>query len=132
MSFARGSSRRKAPEILGSKHMARFLKEVDRVYDWVLIDTSPILAVSDAATLAVMVDGAVLVVSGAKRDWWLSRGRSNRLWARGESPRRLLSKFDAQKAYGGFLRRGQIRVPYDRLRKEGRNQTAKTRRKRSS
>ncbi len=92
-----------APEILGSKHMARFLKEVDRVYDWVLIDTSPILAVSDAATLAVMVDGAVLVVSGGEtRLVALERAVEQVVGTGGKVLGVFLSKFDAQKAYGGF------------------------------
>jgi len=49
-------------EILGSPRMAHLLEELRKSYDRVIIDTPPITAVTDAAVLGRMVDGAVVVV----------------------------------------------------------------------
>ena len=49
-------------ELLGSQRMAGVLDELKGLADVVLIDTTPVLPVADAATLASMVDGVLLVV----------------------------------------------------------------------
>jgi capsular exopolysaccharide synthesis family protein len=51
-------------ELVGSKKMADLLKRFSAEYDYVLIDTPPILPVADALSLARSVDGVVLVVRG--------------------------------------------------------------------
>lgn len=53
-------------ELLNSKAMTRFLEEVSRQYDQVLIDTPPVIAVTDAQVLASKVDGVILVVNAGK------------------------------------------------------------------
>ncbi|PWT85089.1 MAG: hypothetical protein C5B57_03615 [Blastocatellia bacterium] len=47
---------------LTSKQMERALEDARKTYDWIIIDTPPILLLPDAGVLASMVDGAVLVV----------------------------------------------------------------------
>lgn len=57
-------------ELIGSRRMNELLAQAKSMADFVLIDTPPVLAVSDAAVLAPRTDG-VLVVCGmglAKRD----------------------------------------------------------------
>jgi capsular exopolysaccharide synthesis family protein len=49
-------------ELLGSRRMAAFIDELTPRYDVVLIDTSPLLPVTDGAILARLVGGAVVVV----------------------------------------------------------------------
>ncbi len=49
-------------ELLGSRRMAAFVEELTSHYDVVLIDTSPLLPVTDGAILARLVGGAVVVV----------------------------------------------------------------------
>jgi non-specific protein-tyrosine kinase len=49
-------------ELLGSQHMAALLAEARTMFDVVLIDSPPLLPVTDAAALAPLTDGAVLVV----------------------------------------------------------------------
>jgi len=49
-------------ELLGSKAMRDTLQEAREAYDMVLLDSPPLLAVTDAAVLSTMVDGAILVV----------------------------------------------------------------------
>jgi polysaccharide biosynthesis transport protein len=47
--------------LLGSVQMARLLAEAAATYDVVLIDSSPLLAVSDVVPLATSVDGVIVV-----------------------------------------------------------------------
>jgi capsular exopolysaccharide synthesis family protein len=57
-------------ELLGSAQMDKVFSEVKAGYELVLIDTPPVLAVSDALLLAPKVEGTLLVVAalGTKRD----------------------------------------------------------------
>lgn len=50
-------------EMLSTPHMASILSELNERFDLVLIDTPPASAVTDAAILAPLVDGVILVVS---------------------------------------------------------------------
>ena len=53
-------------EILSSQRMAELLARLRGSADYVLIDTPPIIAVTDAAVLASRVDGVLLVVNAGK------------------------------------------------------------------
>jgi len=53
-------------ELVGSKRMKRLIEEVSTQYDIVLIDTPPIIAVTDAAILAQEVDGVILVLAAGE------------------------------------------------------------------
>src|SRR5690242_5107300 len=48
-------------ELLGSRHMTELLRRLEERFDAVIIDTPPLLPVTDAAVLASTVDGVVLV-----------------------------------------------------------------------
>ncbi len=62
LSFVTCGTRSPKPyELLESAEMKAFIKKLREEYDYVLIDTPPILLVSDALTLASEVDGAFLV-----------------------------------------------------------------------
>jgi uncharacterized protein involved in exopolysaccharide biosynthesis/Mrp family chromosome partitioning ATPase len=53
-------------ELLSAPAMAKFLREVREEYDVVLIDTPPVLPVTDAAIVAAQADGVVLVYQAGK------------------------------------------------------------------
>lgn len=53
-------------ELLGSHRMELLLDDLKRTYDTVIIDTPPLLPVTDAAVLARAADGAVVVVRRSK------------------------------------------------------------------
>ena len=53
-------------ELLGSNRMVNYLERFKADYDYVLIDTPPIVVVTDAALLASVCDGAILVVSSGE------------------------------------------------------------------
>lgn len=55
-------------ELLGSKAMEHFMKEVVEEFDMVLFDAPPLLAVTDGQVLASKCDGAILVVSSGKTE----------------------------------------------------------------
>jgi len=52
-------------ELLGSYRMEQLLKECRKSYDYVIIDSPPVLLVSDAKVLGRMVDGTVLVFNAS-------------------------------------------------------------------
>ncbi|MEW6046037.1 MAG: CpsD/CapB family tyrosine-protein kinase [Bacillota bacterium] len=50
-------------ELLGSSQMGALLEELTRRWDLVLVDTPPVVALSDASLLAAKTDGVLLVVT---------------------------------------------------------------------
>lgn len=53
-------------ELLGSEAMKKFLLKAEKDYDVVLIDTAPLLPVTDAAILSKMTGGVAIVVAVGK------------------------------------------------------------------
>ncbi len=49
-------------ELLGSKKMDNLLKELEEKHDRIIIDTAPVLAVTDSVVLSSKVDGTIVVV----------------------------------------------------------------------
>ena len=49
-------------ELLGSKKMDSLLKELEGKYDRIIIDTAPVLAVTDSVVLSSKVDGTIVVI----------------------------------------------------------------------
>lgn len=54
------------PELLSSKAMRQLLVDAREKFDFVLLDSPPILAVSDGRILASVTDGVILVAHGGK------------------------------------------------------------------
>ena len=53
-------------ELLGSQNMVDILEELKQHFDYVLVDTPPVMPVTDAAVVSGKVDGTILIVaSGA-------------------------------------------------------------------
>lgn len=50
-------------ELLGSQRFKNFLSALKGQFDWVLIDTPPVMAVTDACVIAHMVDGTLFVTA---------------------------------------------------------------------
>lgn len=53
-------------EMLGSKSMTALIDALRKVFDYVILDTPPIQAVTDAQILATKADGTILVVRAEK------------------------------------------------------------------
>jgi receptor protein-tyrosine kinase len=52
----------KASELLGSERLKTVLSQLKQRFDYVLIDTPPVLSINDSAMLGALADGIVLVV----------------------------------------------------------------------
>jgi capsular exopolysaccharide synthesis family protein len=61
-----GSAPSNPAELVGSKQMRAVLAALQEQYDYILIDSPPVLLVSDAMLLATMVDGVVLVANAQR------------------------------------------------------------------
>jgi tyrosine-protein kinase Etk/Wzc len=92
-------------EMLDSSKMDDFISLVRGMYDYVIIDSPPIIAVTDAEILAKKVDGAVLVVSSEKTEYQ-SMERANQLILHDNTKLigTVLNNFDTQSAYGTYYK----------------------------
>ncbi len=59
-----GTAKRNPGELVLSAEWVRFVSEVYPQFDYILIDSPPLLATDDAASLAPRVDGVVMIVRG--------------------------------------------------------------------
>lgn len=57
-----GKQSRNASELIASSRLKLLLKRVAPVFDWVIIDSPPVIPVTDAKLLAELCDGVVVVV----------------------------------------------------------------------
>ncbi|QCX34367.1 CpsD/CapB family tyrosine-protein kinase [Caloramator sp. E03] len=55
-------------EMLSSSKMKIFLERVREQFDYVILDTPPVITVTDAQILSTMADGVILVVSSGEAD----------------------------------------------------------------
>ncbi|RZT21367.1 capsular exopolysaccharide synthesis family protein [Fictibacillus sp. BK138] len=55
-------------ELINSNSMDQLIEEASSLYDYVLFDTPPIMAVTDGQLLANRVDGVILVISSGKTE----------------------------------------------------------------
>jgi len=51
-----------APELLSNGRLKLLLQRVEPMFDWIIIDTSPVIPVSDATLVAKFCDGILMVV----------------------------------------------------------------------
>jgi capsular exopolysaccharide synthesis family protein len=58
----RGATTQRSSEFFIGPTMEQFLKDAGREYDYVLIDTAPVMAADDVTSLAPRVDGVIFVV----------------------------------------------------------------------
>jgi capsular exopolysaccharide synthesis family protein len=61
--IAAGSIKSRHPSLIESGHLATLIEELRREYDLIILDTPPVLAISDPLFVARLVDATVLVVA---------------------------------------------------------------------
>ena len=66
-------------ELLGSERMKNILQRAKEDYDYVLIDTPPVLPVTDSLVLGRMVDGLILVIDSGEIKVEMAREVKNQL-----------------------------------------------------
>ena len=90
-------------ELLASRRMREFLDTAAERFDVVLVDSPPVLAVSDPCILAPLMDGVILLVaSGAPRPA-LRRAKEQLESVRAKVVGAVINRFDARAA--GYSRR---------------------------
>lgn len=66
-------------ELLGSEQMKNVLQRAKEQYDYVLIDTPPVMPVTDALIVSRFVDGMILVIASAEVKVEMARDVNNQL-----------------------------------------------------
>ena len=66
-------------ELLGSERMRNVLQRAKEQYDYVLIDTPPVMPVTDALIVSRFVDGMILVIASAEVKVEMAREVKNQL-----------------------------------------------------
>ncbi|GAB5519499.1 MAG: polysaccharide biosynthesis tyrosine autokinase [Rhodothermales bacterium] len=90
-------------EILGSRKMRDFLVRIRQEFDIIVLDSPPVLAVTDALLLAPYCDANVLVCSAKKTVWHSLQGSRDALLSVGVQPSGVvLNRFDPKEAYGSY------------------------------
>ena len=74
-----GPPTRHPTELLGSRKMKDLLNELQEDFDFVLLDSPPVMAISDAAILAVLSDGVLLVLRGHQTSLAYAKKAADRL-----------------------------------------------------
>jgi len=93
-----GPSPTNPSELLSSPAMAGLLEELRQRFHYVVIDTPPVLMVTDATVLSTMVDGVLLVVeSGVTTPAQISRAHQILSVAGGNIVGSVINKFDGRR-----------------------------------
>lgn len=83
-------------ELLSSRRMRELLRAVGEQYDMVLLDSPPVLAASDATTVAPLVDGVLLVVgSGGAPEAAIRRAKEQLEAVHARVLGAVINRFDA-------------------------------------
>jgi polysaccharide biosynthesis transport protein len=78
----RGCATQKSSELFISKATAGFLKEVAAQYDYVIIDTAPVMAADDVTSLAPHIDGVLFVIRAEQTSARVARAALDLLYQR--------------------------------------------------
>lgn len=72
-----GSDVTNPSELLHSERMNQLLERMSQLFDWIILDSPPALAVHDASILADMCDGVLFVVRAGSTDYGLAAKASS-------------------------------------------------------
>ena len=98
-----GSTSPNPSELLGSKKMRDFIARLRKEFDIIIIDTPPVLAVTDALLIAPQCDVTVLVASASETPWQALERSTESLREVGTRPAGIvLNRFDPKAAYGSY------------------------------
>jgi protein-tyrosine kinase len=97
---------------LTSPRMRQLLDEAKETFDWVILDTPPLMLLPDAHLLSALVDGAVLVIRANSTPFELVK-RSAEIIGRQRIAGVVLNHADerAQAAYGNYYSKGYYLRP---------------------
>lgn len=92
-------------ELIGSERMKEFLAEMQKRYDLILIDTPPVIAVTDGQIVSTLVDGMLLIISsGVTQTELAKRSKELILKVGGKVIGLVLNNFDISNTYGSYYK----------------------------
>ena len=98
-----GSTVANPSEVLSSRRMEEFIEELAQHFEFVVIDTAPVLVVTDALTIGTTVDGTILVCSADETyKMTLERSIESMQAVGAKVAGVVLNRFNPQSAYGGY------------------------------
>ena len=90
-------------ELLASEKMKGFLEQLKAKYQMILFDSPPVIAVTDAAVLSLLLDGVVLVASaGQTSQQGLTRAKTLLENVKAKILGVVLNKVEAKSTYGSY------------------------------
>jgi tyrosine-protein kinase Etk/Wzc len=90
-------------ELLASEKMKRFLEQLKTEYQMILFDSPPVIAVTDAAVLSLLLDGVVLVASARQTSQQaLTRAKTLLENVKAKILGVVLNKVEAKSTYGSY------------------------------
>ncbi len=96
-----GSEVSNPSELLHSDRMRQLLERMSQIFDWVILDSPPALAVHDASILADMCDGVLFVVRAGSTDFELATKASSEFREKNLLGV-VLNRVDKGDSYGGY------------------------------
>ena len=88
-------------ELLHSERMKHLLERMSLIFDWIILDSPPALAVHDASILADMCDGVLFVVRAGSTDFELASKASSEFHDKNLLGV-VLNRVDKNDSYGGY------------------------------
>src|SRR6267378_1080618 len=88
-------------ELLHSDRMKQLLDRMSLIFDWIILDSPPSLAVHDASILADMCDGVLFVVRAGSTDFELAAKASSEFHEK-KLLGVVLNRVDKSDSYGGY------------------------------
>lgn len=90
-------------EIIGSSKMRGLIERLKSDFDFIVIDTPPVLAVADALSISGLTDLKLLVCSAGETTWTMVESASEAFSFVDEQITGIvLNRFDERAAYGGY------------------------------
>jgi protein-tyrosine kinase len=96
-----GSEVQNPSELLHSERMKQLLERMSLIFDWIILDSPPALAVHDASILADMCDGVLFVVRAGSTDFELASKASSEFHDKNLLGV-VLNRVDKSDSYGGY------------------------------
>lgn len=96
-----GSEISNPSELLHSERMKQLLDRMSLIFDWIILDSPPALAVHDASILADMCDGVLFVVRAGSTDFELATKASSEFREKNLLGV-VLNRVDKSDSYGGY------------------------------
>ena len=96
-------------ELISSSHMKEFMDRVKPEFDWIIIDSSPVLPVADATVLGGLCDGVLLVVRASSTPSDMAR-KACREFQDSQVLGVVLNTADESSEYGSYYSGGHYGV----------------------